>query len=240
MGSTKGVRAALQLPTALLAASVVWTSSCLAQQTPDTGSTRAQLEARQLLQGADDRPFLDALEIARVAEALTRVRAAIPEVREITNFADESYLTMMLTDLARAQADTVPRLAHTVHQDLIRSRVGIHSIDSLNAALGADSSTVRYVGSRASTIRPHFREPPNVPVLAPLYGRLEEILHAGPELYLSIGDAIHLTRTETYWYFTFVRASDSDPWNAEYEYLHVQYSPVSGTAIRVDRLPGQR
>jgi len=210
-------------------------------QSVDTVSSADVREAVQLLQGADTLPFLDPTEVEELARIISALRAAVPEIRGIRNYADNSDLLVYLSDLGESLADTVPPRSESIFQTITARRVGVTSLDSLNATLGVDSVTLRYLGSRVTEFKPHFPRFPNVPVLSDLYEELPEVSLAIPEMMVGGGDEVRLYRVRGIWYFVFIHAyGDCLAGCTEADYFFVRYLPEQRVFQLTDTIPPPR
>jgi len=211
----------------------------VAQGQSTTDTLRARQDARHLLQGEGERPFLDPAAVDSVARALLHIRAEFPDLADITHFEDDTYLVVVLDERGEAEATKVARLETTIFQRIRRDRVGLAVLDSLNSALGADSSMVLYIGDHATWVIPRFHRTPNVPVLAKMYQGVPGVLFATTDVGLGgsgepLG-SLRLERSGDLWTFTFKRMWGDCPAGCIHSQATlVLYSPLTKRTSRVE------
>jgi hypothetical protein len=202
----------------------------LGQSTADT--LRARQDARHLLQGEGELPFLDPAAVDSVARALLHIRAEYPDLADITHHEDDTYMVVVLDERGEAEATKVARLENRVLQRIRRDRVGLPVLDSLNSALGADSSTVVYYRDHAWRVIPGFRRTPNVPVLSKMYRGVPGVRYATADVGLGAGGEplgfLSMERSSELWTFIFGRMWGDCPSGCIHSAaILVRYSPLT-------------
>ena len=212
-------------------------ASVHAQQDSSSALDRVHLEARQLLQGIPSSRFLDSLDIERLARALLDIRSAVPEVRGISNYGDDSRLVLHLSEVGQGKLDTLPTRRSPGENTRTFTRLGIASIDSLDQVFEADSVEVVYLVGRAWEVRPYLARAPNVPILARAYDSLPEVDYAGPPIYVGDGDWVGHFRKKGLWYFVFSSGTGDCPSGCIVrDFYYVTYVPETRQTTLVDSL----
>ncbi len=148
----------------------------------------AQLaEAAAALQGGVSDLFFRDEDLAAAAQAITALRRARTDLREIGAHS-QSSLEISLTD--SAWRELVARFPDRAGGGL-PTRTGLPGIDSVNAELGARGTRLS-ANSFSQTVQPIFDRPANVPAVAARYRGLPEVRYAGPTEYLGVESTLNV------------------------------------------------
>ena len=185
-------------------------------------------EPINILQGVDSSAFLDTARIRIVTEALASIRTKFPQLADIREERDRTYLVLYAPDstplvfLTRSHARRT-NFDHEFYWGAVVKRSGIRAIDSLNRVFDVSEMIAQYTLEK-SQLALAFRRPVNTPVVAEAYGRVPEVYYAANEFELGDGSWIKLLRKGDRYLFIFSRGGGDCPAGCtERDYYYVAY-----------------
>lgn len=137
-----------------------------------------RFEAVQALQHVRSEPFLAEDDVRDVARGIGVIRGGFPAVRDVRNRWEEAVVQVRLADSLAA-----PLAARFPARDTLVRETGIAGMDSLNRALGAAGTRIRW--EDGPVLEPRFGRPVNAPALATRYGRLAGVRSALPPQFIA-------------------------------------------------------
>ena len=185
-------------------------------------------EPINILQGVDSTAFLDTARIRIVTEALATIRLKLPQLADIREERNRTYLVLYAPDsaplvfLKRSHARRT-NFDHDMYWDARVKRSGIRAIDSLNRVFDVSEIFLRMFDDK-SELALFFRRPVNTLAVKEAYNRVPHVEIAMNEMELGDGSWIKLLRKGDRYLFIFSRGGGDCPAGCtERDYYYVAY-----------------